>query len=648
MTFKLTFNPYEETIEVQEGENLLLAASEAGIHINASCGGEGVCGKCRIILESGNLETARTGLLSDEAWNMGYRQACQCRIQSDVVVRVPAEHLLDNHTLTRRRHGIALRPSAIDLDALKKSGFYHPAFRKRFVKLQPPSLHDNVCDLSRLEQGLARQHALGSLTIDWYQLQKLGRVLREGHYEVTATIDYSRRRYRFPHLVNVEPGDLTQRHYALAVDIGTTTVWVQLIDIAQGEIVGHAADYNGQLSYGDDVITRIIFAQQEQGLQKLQRAVATSINQIMQRLLKRYHLSSNDISHLTLAANTTMTQLFYGIDPTYIRLAPYTPVACSIPLARARDLGLDLPPHVFIYCVSSVSSFVGGDIVSGVLASGIFKDPRLTLYIDIGTNGEIVIGNEDWMACAACSAGPAFEGGGIRFGMRATSGAIEDVSINPDTYEPMIITIDMVKPKGICGSGLINLLAALMEAHLIDPNGRFRDDLDTPRIRHGEFGREYVLAAAPDTQSGRRDITLSEADIDNLMRAKAAMFAGYVTLLQNVGYTLQDLEQVILAGGFGNFINIENAITIGLLPDLPRDRFHFVGNGSLQGATLLALSRELLAEERRVAGMMTNFELSETPGFMNHYTAALFLPHTQLDLFPTVLERVRYLQQGKP
>jgi len=252
------------------------------------------------------------------------------------------------------------------------------------------------------------------------------------------------------------------------------------------------------------------------------------------------------------------------------------------------------------------------------------------------------------MACAACSAGTAFEGGGIRFGMRATSGAIEDVSINPDTYEPMIITIDMVKPKGICGSGLINLLAALMEAHLIDPNGRFRDDLDTPRIRHGEFGREYVLAAAPDTQSGRRDITLSEADIDNLMRAKAAMFAGYVTLLQNVGYTLQDLEQVILAGGFGNFISIENAITIGLLPDLPRDRFHFVGNGSLHGATLLALSRELLAEERRVAGMMTNFELSETQGFMNHYTAALFLPHTQLDLFPTVLERVRYLQQGKP
>ncbi len=638
MTFKLTFNPYEITVEVAEGENLLRAASDAGIHINASCGGEGVCGKCRILLESGDLDTTRSGLLSDEAWNLGYRQACQCRIQSDVVVRVPPESLLDHRALTRRRPGIALRPSAFDLNALKASGFYHPALQKRFVKLTPPSLHDNICDLARLEQGLARQHALGTIACDYYFLRKLAQVMREGDYQVTATLDYSRRRYRFPYLLNVEPGDTTQRHFALAVDIGTTTIWVELIDLARGEILGHSADYNGQLSYGDDVIARIIYSQKEQGLQKLQRSAAASINQIMHRLLKRHQVTVDEVSHLTLAGNTTMTHLFYGLEPKYIRLAPYCPAVCNIPLTRARDLGLDLPPHVFICCVSSISSYVGGDIVAGVLASGIFKDSRLTLYIDIGTNGEIVIGNEDWLACAACSAGPAFEGGGIRFGMRATSGAIEDVSINPDTYEPMIITIDMVKPKGICGSGLINLLAALLEANLIGPNGRFRDDLNTPRIRMGEYGREYVLATAPDTQTDR-DITLSEADIDNLVRAKAAMFAGYVTLLQNVGYTLQDLEQVILAGGFGNFINIENAITIGLLPDLPRDRFQFVGNGSLQGATLLALSRDLLAEERRVATMMTNFELSETPGFMNHYTAALFLPHTQSELFPTVRER---------
>ena len=641
MTKRLTFKPYDLTVEVPEGENLLRAAVAAGVHINASCGGEGVCGKCKILLESGELESTRSGLLSDEEWDLGYRQACQSWVRADAVVRIPPESLLDRRTLTRRRGGIGLRPSPIDLAALKTAGLYNPAFQKKFVKLPPASLANNVCDLSRLENGLARQHGLDNLAHDFFLLRKLAGVMRQEDFQVTATLDFAQRLSRKPRVVNLEPGDTRQQHYALAVDIGTTTVWVQLLDLARGEILGQAADYNAQMSYGDDVITRIVYSQKEQGLQKLQRSVVATINQVMHRLLKRHQLPVSEISHLTVAANTTMTHLFYGIDPKFIRLTPYTPAVCHFPPVRARDLGLELPEHVFIYCVSSVSSYVGGDIVAGVLGSGIYKDPKLTLYIDIGTNGEIVIGNQQWLACAACSAGPAFEGGGIKFGMRATAGAIEEASINPQTYEPMIITIDMVKPKGICGSGLINLMAALMEADMISPNGKFRDDLDTPRIRLGDSGREYVLAMAPDTQGGQ-DITLSEADIDNLIRAKGAMFAGYLTLLENVGLKLQDLEQVILAGAFGQFINIENAIAIGLLPDLPREQYHFVGNGSLQGATLLAFSRELLEEERRVADMMTNFELSETPGYMNQYIAALFLPHTQLEYFPTVSQRLRY------
>jgi len=640
LTKRLTFKPYDLTVEVPEGENLLRAAVAAGVHINASCGGEGVCGKCKILLESGELESTRSGLLSNEEWDLGYRQACQSWVRADAVVRIPPESLLDRRTLTRRRGGIGLRPSPIDLAALKAAGLYNPAFQKKFVKLPPASLANNVCDLSRLENGLARQHGLDNLAHDFFMLRKLADVMRQEDFQVTATLDFAQRLSRKPRVVNLEPGDTRQQHYALAVDIGTTTVWVQLLDLARGEILGQAADYNAQMSYGDDVITRIVYSQKEQGLQKLQRSVVATINQVMHRLLKRHQLPVSEISHLTVAANTTMTHLFYGIDPKFIRLTPYTPAVCHFPPVRARDLGLELPEHVFIYCVSSVSSYVGGDIVAGVLGSGIYKDPKLTLYIDIGTNGEIVIGNQQWLACAACSAGPAFEGGGIKFGMRATAGAIEEASINPQTYEPMIITIDMVKPKGICGSGLINIMAALMEADIISPNGKFRDDLDTPRIRLGDSGREYVLAMAPDTQGGQ-DITLSEGDIDNLMRAKGAMFAGYLTLLENVGLKLQDLEQVILAGAFGQFINIENAITIGLLPDLPREQYHFVGNGSLQGATLLAFSRELLEEERRVADMMTNFELSETPGYMNQYIAALFLPHTQLEYFPTVSDRLR-------
>jgi|UniRef100_A0A7C3SLK3 uncharacterized 2Fe-2S/4Fe-4S cluster protein (DUF4445 family) len=640
MSKKITFQPYDHTVEVEEGENLLRAALQAGVHINAPCGGSGVCGKCRIILEQGTLECAPTTLLSQEEWDLGYRQACQCKVVSDVVVRIPPESLLDRKTIMRRRAGLALRPAPIDLAALRAQGLYEPAFQKKFLRLPPPSLSDNICDLSRLENGLNRQYGLSNLTHDFLLLRKLAEVMRQENFQVTATLDFAQRRSRNPRLVNVEPGDTTAKHFALAVDIGTTTVWVQLLDLAKGEVVGQAADYNGQMGYGDDVISRIIYSQKKGGLETLQKAVVATLNNIIKGLLKRYKLSVEEISHLTLAGNTTMTHLFYALDPKYIRLAPYTPTACHLPPMRACHLGLELPEHVFIYAVSSVSSYVGGDIVAGVLASGLYKEPKLTLYIDIGTNGEIVIGNREWLACAACSAGPAFEGGGIRFGMRAAQGAVEEVSINPITYEPMFITIGMTKPKGICGSGLINLLAALMEAGLVLPNGKFRDDLKTPRIRMGENGREYVLAWATETAGGQ-DLTLSEVDIDNLMRAKGAMFAGYLTLLDSVGLKLQDLEQVILAGAFGNFINIENAIAIGLMPDLPRDRFQFVGNGSLTGATLLAFSKELLEEERRVAEMMTNFELSETPGFMEQYIAALFLPHTREEYFPTVTERLR-------
>ncbi|MBM4294673.1 MAG: DUF4445 domain-containing protein [Deltaproteobacteria bacterium] len=639
MTKRVTFKPYDITVEVSEGENLLRAALEAGVHINASCGGEGVCGKCKVLLEQGDLESIQGALLTDEEWNLGYRQACQSQVVSDVVIRIPPESLLDRKTLVRKT-GMALRPSPIDIAALKAEGLYNPAFQKKYVELPPASLADNMCDLTRLENGLGKRYALDNLAADFFLLRKLAPVMRADNFRVTATLDYAQRLSRKPRIVNVEPGNTAGRHYALAVDIGTTSVWVQLLDLAAGEILGQAADYNAQMSYGDDVITRILYSQKAGGLEKLQRSVAATINQVMHRLLKSHQLPVDEISHITLAANTTMTHLFYGIDPKYIRLAPYTPTVCHTPPVRARDLGLEVPEHVFIYSVSSVGSYVGGDIVAGVLASGIYKESKLTLFIDIGTNGEIVIGNQQWLACAACSAGPAFEGGGIRFGMRATAGAIEEVSINPDTCEPMILTIGMVKPKGICGSGLINLLAVLMQGGVILPNGKFRDDLImcAPRIRQGENGLEYVLVYAPDTQIGQ-DITISEVDIDNIMRAKGAMFAGYVILLESVGLRLQDLEQVILAGAFGSFINVDNAIAIGLLPDLPRDKYQFAGNASLQGATLLAFSREMLEEERRVADMMTNFELSETPGYMDQYIAALFLPHTKEDYFPTVSRR---------
>ena len=371
----VTFKPYEITVEVADGENLLRAALMAGVHINASCGGEGVCGKCRVLLESGELTSTRSGLLSDEEWDLGYRQACQSFIQGDVVIRIPPESLLDRRTLTRPRSGVNLRPSPIDLEALKSSGFYNPAFQKKFVALPPPSLSDNVCDLARLEQGLSRQHGLDSLAADFFMLRHLAQVMREDNFRVTATLDFAQRRSRKPRVVQVEAGDTSQRHFAIAIDIGTTTVWVQILDLAAGKIVGTGADYNSQMSYGDDVITRMVFSQKDQGLQKLQRSVAATINQVMHRVLKKHQLPVTEISHISVAANTTMTHLFYGIDPKNIRLSPYTPAACHLPPVRARDLGLEVPDHVFIYSVSSVSSYVGGISCPGSWPRGSTKTP---------------------------------------------------------------------------------------------------------------------------------------------------------------------------------------------------------------------------------------------------------------------------------
>jgi uncharacterized 2Fe-2S/4Fe-4S cluster protein (DUF4445 family) len=329
-----------------------------------------------------------------------------------------------------------------------------------------------------------------------------------------------------------------------------------------------------------------------------------------------------------------------GIDPKYIRLAPYTPTANFIPLIKACTLGIKVPDHVYVYTFPSPSSYVGGDIVSGVMSAGIHQRKRLTFYMDIGTNGEIVIGNSDWMVTTSCSAGPAFEGGGIKFGMVAMNGAIQDVFINPVTLEPTYKTIGDAKPKGICGSGLINTIGDLLEAGVIGQNGKFDTNISSPRIRLGQDNYEYVLAWAAETQIDQ-DIVITEVDIDNLIRAKAAMYAGCHTLTHSVNITCADFEQVILAGNFGSSLNIEKAITIGLLPDIPRDRFVFIGNGSLSGARLVNFTTDLLDDSRKIAQMMTNIELSDNNEFTQNYIAALFLPHTDEKTFPNIINNLK-------
>jgi len=382
-----------------------------------------------------------------------------------------------------------------------------------------------------------------------------------------------------------------------------------------------------------------VYAEKPGGLEKLHEVVKKTINKIIRSIIKQAKIERDEVSSITLAGNTTMTQLFLKVNPRYIRRAPYVPAATLYSPINAVSLGLDLGDHAETLVYPQISSYVGGDIVAGVMGSGMYRSEKLTLFMDIGTNAEIVIGNKDWLACAACSAGPAFEGGGIQFGMRAAKGAIEDFSVNPITLEPMNITIGSVRPKGICGSGLIIMVATMFEMGIIDNQGKFNRDLKTPRIRETNGVWEYVLAWKENTQIDR-DIALTEIDIENLIRAKGAIYSGCQTLLEEVGLDMQMIERIVLAGGFGSYVDLEKAMTIGLLPEVDSDRITFIGNSSLMGARMSALTNRFRMDVVDVTKKMTNFELSETSSYMDNYVAALFLPHTDMNKFPKLKSRL--------
>ena len=646
-TYKVTFLPYQTEIQVPDGETIIHAAMEAGVHINASCGGEGICGKCRVLIEEGAVEGAVSEKLNQEDRDKGYRLACQARVKSDLAVRIPVESALDASALGMLK---SPRKTAhireMNFDELKEKGLFVAPVEKKFLQLPEPTLQDNLPDMTRLISYLKAKHDEHRLDVALSVIRKIPDVIREKDFEVTATLVRPVRDVGKTRLINVQSGDTTHRSYANAMDIGTTTIYGQVIDLISGNVLAEYGDFNGQISYGDDVISRIVYAEKPGGLERLHEVVMNTINKVLGKIIKKSGIDHEDLSTITLAGNTTMTQLMLKINPRYIRRSPYVPAATLYPPTRARDLGMNVGDHVSALVYPAVSSYVGGDIVAGVMGSGIYRTEALTLYLDVGTNAEIVIGNKDWLACAACSAGPAFEGGGLKYGMRAEKGAIEDFSIDPLTYDPMIITIGNVRPKGICGSGLITMVATLFETGVINNLGKFNRDLQTPRIRQTDGVYEYVLAWKDETQI-ERDVTLTEIDIENLIRAKGAIYSGCMTLLTEVGLSIQDIEHIILAGGFGSYVDLEKAMVIGLLPEMDAAKVTFIGNGSLMGARMSSLTNRIRKDVVEVIRKMTNFELSDTPSYMDNYVAALFLPHTDINQFPKLKTRLEARKKNR-
>lgn len=640
----VTFQPGDIVCEgVPDGASLLRVALLEGVHVNASCGGTGACGKCRVQIMDGEYDGGKSAKLSDEDYKAGLRLACRTKVLGDLTVVIPEESRMgDAVALTHeRRPGPGRVLTAQDLEKLVAGWSVDPVVKKYALKLEAPNAANNINDVDRLKLGLKAQHGIEAVSMDFHVVRELPEMLRLEDWQVTVTVVETS---RGPKVIQVSPGDRTAQDYSIVLDIGTTSIYAQLLDLNEGKTVAEASEYNGQISYGDDVITRIVYSQKAGGRKKLQDAVVATISRVIEQVLEKGGVDRCQVSHMVAAGNTVMTHLLTGVNPKHIRISPYVPAATFLPPVRAGHLGIDVCDHVFLHTFPCVSSYVGGDIVSGIIGSGVFQTDKVTLYVDIGTNGEVVVGNREWLVATSCSAGPAFEGGGIEHGMRATRGAIETVQIDPATGEPHILTIGGKKPLGICGSGIIDAIAELLEAGIIGQNGKFKEEKQSQWLRRNEDSLwEYVLASSEYSATGQ-DIFITEPDIDNLMRAKGAIFAGITTLLNSVGMELDAVEQIYVAGGFGKYLQVDRAAAIGLFPEMEPEKFTFVGNGSLLGARLVSFSKDMLAAAEQVARTMTNIELSDNQFFMDEYMAALFFPHTNMQWFPRmegILEKLK-------
>jgi uncharacterized 2Fe-2S/4Fe-4S cluster protein (DUF4445 family) len=626
------FHPSKKQASVPPGTLLIEAARLAGIVVETPCGGNGSCGKCIVRVTGGKVDPLSLGQLPREVVAEGQVLACKAKVlDGDVTVEVAETWGYKGGKFSDFDAACLIRA-----ELLPRDWDFDPLAVKWRLEVAPPQQGDGLADIDRIARLLQKDWGRQEVTFSLTALRQTARALREEGGLITVTFIREPRRLR---IIQVEAGDSTTGHYAIAVDVGTTTIAVQLISLTHGKILGTMSDYNDQIPCGLDVISRINFSGKPGGLAELQQRVLATINRLIAHLAEVNEIHSDTISNAVISGNTTMTHLLLGLDPEYIRLDPYTPTALEVPFVTAAEVGLQINSDSWVYFSSCVGSYVGGDITAGLLCTDLATDSEeVNLFIDIGTNGEIVVGNGDFLMACACSAGPAFEGGGIECGMRAALGAIEKVEIDPSTAKASYVTIGGVPPRGICGSGMIDLLANLFLTGWIGPNGRFDRTRHTPFITVEGRRAFYSIVSAEESAVGT-PLVISETDIDNILRAKAAIYSACEMLIHQAGMCFGDLKHLYIAGGFGRFLDLEKAKVIGLVPDLPGEKFQYIGNSSLVGSYMAVVSQEYRQRQLQLSRRITYVELNSDPAYMDHYTAALFLPHTDLDLFPTVQAR---------
>ncbi|MEI7902438.1 MAG: ASKHA domain-containing protein [bacterium] len=633
-TYSITFQPDNIVVKAAAGKSILEAAAAAGIAVNSVCGGDGVCGKCRVIIKSG-LVTAKPNMFLDRHdIQRGMALACQTFIDGDVVIEVPHESRVGG--VPQLATEDAIRYGSIS-DWIGEGALFprNPLFQKVYLELPHPTITDCICDQERLYREIRRTCEIPIMQTGLAVLQRLPDILRQSDWKVTALLGC---RGGTVEVVDVEPGNTSATNLGVALDLGTTTVVAHLVDMNTSKTLATKAKYNSQISFGDDVISRIMYGATPERRTQLRDVIVNDINDLITALVVDAKVKLNDVSMVACAGNTTMIHLLCALNPSNIRKDPYIPAACCPPTIRAAEVGIKINPRGLLASLPSVASYVGGDVVADVLVSGMMQSDELSLLIDLGTNGELVLGNSDWLVCCSASAGPSFEGGGITCGMRATNGAIEHIQLGAHGEITQCNVVGGAKPLGLCGSGLIDAVGELLKAGCIDRRGCFNQSACGTRLREGESGGlEFLLFSGSQTALGR-DLVLTEADINNLIHSKGSIYMATECLLEHVGMTFDDIQHVYIAGGFGNYLKIDQGIRIGLLPDLEPAKFKYIGNGSVQGAKMALLSQEALRNlQDQIAGAMTYLELSTSHKYMNEYSSCLFLPHTNIEKFPSLL-----------
>lgn len=627
--FRVHFLPIDKAVMVEPHTTLLEAAGKARITLGSVCGGDGVCGRCKMIIVEGDVGGQGSLLLSSEEVRRGVVLACQATVESDLIVEIPEEtRAKDKIVIDRDAQRFRADRPGVPQRELAKS----PLVAKIYLELKAPTLDDSISDCERVRMHIGRLTGISPIQTGLKTIRRIPDVLREHDFRVTAMVGM---RHGVTEIIDLEGGDTSANNFAAVVDVGTSTVVVHLVDAVKMTTVDAAACFNSQAMHGREVTARIIAAERR-GVEHLQRLLVDDINGLISALAGKNRVNLKDITAVVCAGNTAMMHFLLGLPTQNIRRKPFIAVTVEPPPFRAAEVGIEINPRGLLFVVPGIGGWVGGDITAGILATGLHEMREVGMLIDVGTNGEIVLGNRDWLVACSASAGPALEGAGVACGMMAQEGAIETVEIEGGHLRYEVIGGGV--PDGICGSGIIDLIAALLKKGVIDRAGAFVPGSD-PAVRFENGRGRFVVASPRETLKGN-EIVLDQDDVDNVVTAKAAIFAAARIMMERLKLEFCDIRTLFIAGGFGSYINVRNAIAIGLFPDLPLKRIRYVGNTSIGGAKLAALSNQARGALRDISRRTTYYDLLGSRDYVEQFEQARFLPHTNIELFPSVLERV--------